>query len=68
MFIFLWLPEHIDGWRLAEEVLEKKAVATIPGAPFYTDQTGRNTLRLNFSMAPRDLIDKGVRDLSEFIK
>jgi 2-aminoadipate transaminase len=68
MFIFLWLPEHIDGWRLAEEVLEKKAVATIPGAPFYTDQTGRNTLRLNFSMAPSDLIDKGVRDLSEFIK
>ncbi|MCC6053982.1 MAG: PLP-dependent aminotransferase family protein [Thermosphaera sp.] len=68
MFIFLWLPEHIDGWRLAEEVLEKKAVATIPGAPFYTDQTGRNTLRLNFSMAPRDLIDRGVRDLSEFIK
>jgi 2-aminoadipate transaminase len=68
MFIFLWLPEHIDGWRLAEEVLEKKAVATIPGAPFYTDQTGRNTLRLNFSMAPKDLIDKGVRDLSEFIK
>jgi 2-aminoadipate transaminase len=68
MFIFLWLPEHIDGWRLAEEVLEKKAVATIPGAPFYTDQTGRNTLRLNFSMAPEDLIDKGVRDLSEFIK
>jgi 2-aminoadipate transaminase len=68
MFIFLWLPEHIDGWRLAEEVLEKKAVATIPGAPFYTDQTGRNTLRLNYSMAPKDLIDKGVRDLSEFIK
>jgi 2-aminoadipate transaminase len=68
MFIFLWLPEHIDAWRLAEEVLEKKAVATIPGAPFYTDQTGRNTLRLNFSMAPKDLIDKGVRDLSEFIK
>ncbi len=68
MFIFLWLPEHINGWKLAEEVLEKKAVATIPGAPFYTDQTGGNTLRLNFSMAPRELIERGIKDLAEFIK
>jgi len=68
MFIFLWLPNHLDGWRIAEEALEKYSVATIPGAPFFTDGSGKNTLRLNFSMAPLDQIEKGVEKLSKLIK
>lgn len=68
MFVFLWLPSHIDGWRLAEEALERHAIATIPGAPFFTDESGRNTLRLNFSMPPKDLIEKGIEILARLIK
>lgn len=67
MFIFLWLPEQVDGWRLAERALEEYSVATIPGAPFHTNGDGRNTLRLNFSMAPQDLIEEGVKRLAELL-
>jgi 2-aminoadipate transaminase len=65
MFIFLWLPSHIDGWRLAEILLERRAIATIPGAPFFTDGSGLNTLRLNFSMAPKDMIEAGIKAIAE---
>ncbi|MEM1713927.1 MAG: PLP-dependent aminotransferase family protein [Desulfurococcaceae archaeon] len=68
MFVFLWLPSHVDGWKIAEEALEKHAVATIPGAPFFTDNSGRNTLRLNFSMALKDLIEKGIEALANLVK
>ena len=67
MFIFLWLHEGIDGWKFADELLDKYAVAAIPGAPFYTDGSGRNTLRLNFSMAPRELIEEGVKRISDLL-
>lgn len=68
MFIFLWLPENIDGSRFAEEALEKYSVATIPGAPFYTDGSGRNTLRLNFSMPSKELIEEGVRRIGDLLR
>lgn len=68
MFIFLWLQEHIDAWSLAEEALDRLSIATIPGAPFYSNGEGRNTLRLNFSMAPRELIETGIELLSGLIK
>lgn len=68
MFIFLWLQEHVDAWSLAEEALDKYSVATIPGAPFHSDGGGRNTLRLNFSMAPKELIETGIELLSILIR
>ncbi|MEL9999780.1 MAG: PLP-dependent aminotransferase family protein [Desulfurococcaceae archaeon] len=68
MFVFLWLPEHVNGWRFAEEALEKYAVATIPGAPFYTDGSGKSSLRLNFSLAPKDMIEEGVRRLGALLR
>jgi 2-aminoadipate transaminase len=67
MFVFLWLPPNISGWKLAEELLEKRGVAAIPGAPFFTDESGLNTLRLNFSMAPKDLIEEGVKAIAELL-
>lgn len=64
MFVFAWLPGKINSWKFAEKALEEHGVATIPGAPFYTDESGLNTLRLNFSMAPKDLIEEGVKRLA----
>lgn len=65
MFVLQWLPEGLDAWKFADALLEKFNVAAIPATPFYLDETGRNVLRLNFSMAERELIAEGIKRISE---
>lgn len=64
MFILLWLHEGINCFKFADILLEKYDVAVIPAAPFYTSSGGDNVIRLNFSMAPQDMIDEGVRRIA----
>jgi len=64
MFILLWLPDHIDAWGFAEEVLEKHFVAVIPATPFFTDGSGKNVIRLNFSMTSEDMIEEGIKRIA----
>ena len=68
MFILLWLPSHIDGWKFSEEALEKYSVAVIPAAPFFTDNSGKSVIRLNFSMVPENDIEEGIKRLTQLIK
>ena len=68
MFVLLKLPGTIDAWSFATELLEKYAVAVIPAAPFYTDESGRSVLRLNFSMPPANLIEEGVKRIATLLK
>jgi len=68
MFILLWLPSHIDGWEFSEEALEKYSVAVIPAAPFFTDNSGKSVIRLNFSMVPENDIEEGIKRLTQLIK
>jgi 2-aminoadipate transaminase len=68
MFILLWLPSHIDGWKFTEEALEKYSVAVIPAAPFFTDNSGKSVIRLNFSMVPENDIEEGIKRLTQLIK
>jgi len=68
MFILTWLPEHIDSWAFAEEALEKHTVALIPASPFFTDGSGRNVIRLNFSMTPEDMIEEGIKRIAILLR
>ncbi len=67
MFILLWLPEKIDAWTFADRLLEEYDVAVIPATPFYTDGSGWNVIRLNFSMANPELIEEGVKRISDLV-
>lgn len=67
MFILLWLPDGIDAWSFADKLLEEHNVATIPAPPFYLDEKGRSVLRLNFSMAEKDLIYEGVERIRKLL-
>lgn len=68
MFSWVTLPEGkgscMDLFNLA---IEQK-VAFVPGMPFYTDGTGQNTLRLNFSNASEQVIDDGITRLCRCMK
>jgi DNA-binding transcriptional MocR family regulator len=57
----------MDAGTLLPQAIER-GVAFTPGAPFFVDGTGRQTLRLSFSSVPAGRIDEGVRRLAETIK
>ena len=64
LFTFVTLNDDIDtGSRVAEAV--KRGVAYIPGAPFFVDGSGRNTMRLTFAKESDDRMREGVARLSE---
>ncbi len=68
--LFLWvtLPEGIDTTPLLPLAVEKEKVAFVPGAPFFTNGKGSNTLRLNYSNANEENIVEGIHRLAKIIK
>ena len=67
--LFLWvtLPRGLDSSILLGRALQAR-VAFVPGAPFFPDGGGAETLRLNFSYCAPDLIDEGMRRLGGVIR
>ena len=68
--LFLWVqvPEEINTTDFMEKALENK-VAYVPGANFYPDGDGGfNAMRLNFSNAKPDMIEKGMKRLGVALK
>ncbi len=67
--LFLWatLPEGFDTLELLDEAIAEK-VAFVPGAAFYPCGGGERTMRLNFSYAPPDVIDEGIKRLARVIR
>ena len=66
--LFLWvtLPEGMDAVELLQDAA-KRQVAFVPGAPFFVDGSGQNTLRLSFASVPPDTIREGIRRLGQVI-
>ena len=67
LFVWLDLPEGVDGTRLLERAINEVNVAFVPGAAFHADRSGANTCRLSFSMVGPDTIDEGIRRLSTLL-
>jgi DNA-binding transcriptional MocR family regulator len=68
MFIWMTLPEHMDGAQLLAVSLPKARVAFVPGQAFFADGSGANTIRLNFTNADTNQIEIGIARLSALIK
>jgi len=67
MFLWVTLPEGFSSMELLS-LTTKKNVVFVPGNQFYTNRTGDvNTLRLNYSCANEEMIDKGIRIMAECI-
>jgi len=62
MFVWCELPERIDATELLETALDRK-IAYVPGTLFYASDSGKNTLRLSFSLASAQEIDEGLKRL-----
>jgi 2-aminoadipate transaminase len=66
LFIWVSLPGDIDTNKLLPKAVDK-GVAFIPGTPFFADGGGNNCMRLNFSCASKEEIEKGIKSLAEVI-
>jgi 2-aminoadipate transaminase len=66
LFLFVTLPSHLD----ADEIFKKaivKNVAFVAGSSFFCNNTGHNTMRINFSFSNNEEIEIGVKRLSDVI-
>jgi DNA-binding transcriptional MocR family regulator len=63
MFIWVTLPERLDAESLLRRSLAEEKIAFVPGGSFHADGTGRNTLRLNFSLNSEAVAIAGISRL-----
>jgi len=67
MFLWVRLPEKMDTIELLKEAVEEK-VAFVIGSSFYTDGSGKNEMRLNYSYPSEDQIREGIRRLGNLVR
>jgi DNA-binding transcriptional MocR family regulator len=67
MFVWVTLPEPLDADDLLRRALDAD-VAFVPGRSFHADDSGRNTLRLNFSLNDETAIAEGIRRLGAVVR
>ncbi|TPM45444.1 PLP-dependent aminotransferase family protein [Mesorhizobium sp. B2-2-3] len=68
MFVWVTLPEGADATALLARSVKEARVAFVPGNAFYADGTGRNTLRLSFTLADRRAVTEGIPRLAALLK
>ncbi len=66
MFIWATLPEGVKAVDVQAAAM-KKGVAICAGDPFYEEDRGVRTMRLNYSNSSDEQMDKGIKLLSEAI-
>lgn len=64
MFIWVVGPDHLD-MREVNSLAIEKGIAFVPGEVFYANGSGKNTLRLNYTMIDPKTIVKAIKILGE---
>jgi len=67
MFVWVWLPEGMDGKVLLERALVEERVAFVPGEPFFAEVPAANAIRLSYSLPTDGQIEDGVARLARLI-
>ena len=67
MFVWIDLPEGVDGAALLARAIEEERVAFVPGAPFFAEKQTTNAIRLSYSLPTDAQIDEGVQRLARLI-
>ena len=65
-FVFMYLPKSINTKAVLYEAVEKIKVAYVPGAGFFVNGKGHNSLRLSYSLPTPEEIREGIKRLSAF--
>ncbi len=66
LFLFMTLPENLNADDVFRESI-KNNVAFVKGSVFYCNDTGKNTMRINFSFSNEKDIETGIERLAMVI-
>jgi DNA-binding transcriptional MocR family regulator len=67
LFVWVTLPDQIDAAAMLDAAIRDQNVAYVPGHAFFADGSGRNTLRLSFSLPPLEVIEAGIAKLGQLV-
>jgi DNA-binding transcriptional MocR family regulator len=67
LFVWVTLPASIDTAALLQRSVAQARVAFVPGGAFFADGSGRNTLRLSYSLPTEEQIAQGIARLAALI-
>lgn len=67
LFVWLTLPAGVDAAALLQRAVDEIGVAFVPGAAFFPDGRGRNTLRLSYSLPDEPTIREGISRLGRLV-
>ncbi len=67
LFLFMTLPGGANADAILLKSIEKN-VAFVSGSTFFSNDSGQNTLRINFSYSNEAVIEEGVKRLSSVIR
>ncbi|USQ94279.1 aminotransferase-like domain-containing protein [Caulobacter sp. RL271] len=67
MFVWVDLPEGIDGAALLARAIAEERVAFVPGAPFFAEVQTPNAIRLSYSLPTDEQIEEGVARMARLI-
>jgi DNA-binding transcriptional MocR family regulator len=67
MFVWLRLPNGLDGKALLERALAEERVAFVPGEPFFAETPAADTIRLSYSLPTDAQIEDGIGRLARLI-
>jgi DNA-binding transcriptional MocR family regulator len=67
LFVWVRLPDGVDGADLLERAVAEANVAFVPGGAFYFDGRGRNSMRLSYSLPSEAEIEDGIARLARLI-
>jgi hypothetical protein len=66
--VWATLPEAMSGVALLERAVEEAKVAFVPGAAFFHDGSGANTIRLSYSLPQGPAIAEGIGRLAALLR
>lgn len=67
LFVWVTLPEGLDGARLLDRAVREARVAFVPGKAFFGESARANTIRLSFSLSSETAIEEGIGRLGRLI-
>ena len=67
LFLFVTLPGYMDADVILRKAIDNN-VAFVSGSSFFCNDSGRNTMRLNFSFSGPPDIEEGMRRLASVIR
>lgn len=67
LFAFIYLPEGVDTADMLPTAIDR-GVAYVPGRNFFSDGSGANAMRINFSYLPPDKLRTGIKIIADTAK